>query len=489
MSFVTRFAVGAGALLIATASPSVAQVPQAAVSGAVFTDLIKKGKNDLDNFDYTAATVVWNQLLVQPLSRQQRIDVLQLLAATMFPNDTAEQKRDSARSVIRQLVGMGARRMFVKDVSHPGLDSLYSSVVAAAGPSATPVVFDSVRSVVGLVTDGYQLDEITARVTIDCYTFSFDELDAALRRSRLAATLPGALKRTCSQLLVESDPANTNLTVGSRDFGNVPDRGQLLWVMPEQSIEVVVAKGQSRVAKTVELPQGRLVQARFFLPRDTILWPAVKTPQQIAEDLRIFDRFAPSTPKPVQPVKPTGMGAFATGLLWGLAGGVAGFAVGQFLPAVGCNVTDEVPPGRTARVDGKTYGPGETVQLGGGMPCVATIAGGAGAGVFLFTATVKGSRNRSRTARYNEATRSYPTVLKEWEDRERRGFAERHPEVRQVLADQQTKVQQAQAENASIRARNANLPQPEINVRDLNLAPTPSPAPPNPPIGLENSRF
>lgn len=466
-----RAVIVASALIVAAAAPAAAQVPQSATS-SVFVDLIKKGKNDLDNFEYTAASGVWNQLLAQPLTRQQRIDVLQLLAATMFPNDTAEQKRDSASSVIRQLVGMGVRRMVVKDVSHPSLDALYTSVVASAGPSAAPAAFDSVRNVVALVNEGYQLDEITDRVNIDCYTFSFEELETGLRRSRVATTLPNALKRTCSQLLVESDPANTNLTVGTRDFGNVPDRGQLRWVMPERSIELAVARGQSRVAKVVEVPQGKLLQARFFLPKDTVLWPAVRTPQQVAEDLRIFDRFAPSTPKPVQPVKPSGMGAFATGMLWGLVGGAAGFAVGQFLPAAGCTVNEEVPAGRTAKVRGKIYNSGETVNLGGGMPCVATVAGGAGAGMFLFTATVKGSKNRSRTARYNEASRTYPTVLKEWDERERRLFAERNPDVRQTLADQQIKLQQTQAENANIRARNSNLPQPEINVRELSFAQT-----------------
>ncbi len=202
MVSVTKVVTIVSVLLVISDLPAVAQVPQSAVSGAVFTDLIKKGKNDLDNFDYSAASTVWNQLLVQPLSRQQRIDVLQLLAATLFPNDTAEQKRDSATSVIRQLVGMGARRMFVKDVSHPGLDSLYTRVVASAGPSAAPVAFDSVRNVVSLVNEGYQLDEVVDRVNIDCYTFSFDELETGLRRSRVATTLPNALKRTCSQLLV-----------------------------------------------------------------------------------------------------------------------------------------------------------------------------------------------------------------------------------------------------------------------------------------------
>jgi hypothetical protein len=473
MKFMTKFAVLAVGLLIAAPQPAASQVTPSG-SSSIFRDLIAKGRRDLDDFNYTAASAVWQQLLAQPLSRQQRIDVLQLIAATMFPNDSAEQKRDSASSVIRQLVGMGVRRMVVKDVSHPGLDALYSSIVASAGAANAPTVFDSARHVVALVTEGYQLDEVTDRVTIDCYTFSFDELEQGLRRSRLAATLPGALKRTCSQILVESDPPNTTLTVGTRDFGTVPDRGQLRWVMPEPSIEIAVASGQSRVAKVVEVPQGKLLQAKFYLPKDTVFWPAVRTPQQIADDLRIFERFTPSSPKPAQPVKPSSMGAFATGMLWGLVGGAAGFAVGQFLPAAKCTVNETVPAGRTARYKGKTYNAGETVNLGGGMPCVATLAGGTGAGVFLFTATIKGSKNRSKMAKYNEATRAYPAIVKEWEERERRTFAERHPEVRQALADQQAKLDQTQSENANIRARNANLPQPEITVRELEDARKPA---------------
>src|SRR5687767_9778013 len=104
--------------------------PSATAQGNPINDLIVKGKRALNDFNYRQADTVWHQLLAQPLSRQQRIDVLQLLTATMYPDDAAEQKRDSATSLIRQLVGMNVRRMVVRDASWPGLDSLYANVAA-----------------------------------------------------------------------------------------------------------------------------------------------------------------------------------------------------------------------------------------------------------------------------------------------------------------------------------------------------------------------
>jgi uncharacterized caspase-like protein len=469
-----RIVVAAAALLLVGSAP----VASAQIAPTVFTDFVKKGKGELDNFDYAAAITTWNQLLAQGLSKQQRVDAMQLLAATLFPNDSAQQRatRDSAVTVIRQLVTtMGIRRMVVKDVSHPALDALYASTAAAV--EGGTVAIDSERDVVALVSEGYSLDDILFRVNIDCNAFAFEDLELNLRsNTRMRNALPPALKRTCSQIFVESDPPNSNLTVGTRDYGNVPERGFVRLVAPEKSVEIAVAKGQARQTKVVELPQGKQLQARFFLPRDTILWPATKSVMEIADELRIWDSFRPSTPQPVAPVKPSGMGAFATGMIWGLIGGAAGFAVGQFVPAMGCNVSETVPAGRTARWKGKTYASGETINLGGGMGCTATIAGGAGGGLFLFSSIIKGSKNRGAQSRFVEAQRTYPTTLKTWQDTERRKFADGNPDVRQALADQQTKVSQTQAENSQIRARNQNLPQPEINIRDMNLTGAMSPA-------------
>ena len=474
MKAVPKVLVIGAVLLLGAAPPPVVQAQ------SPILDLIAKGKRALDDFEYATADTVWHQLLAQPLSRHQRIDVLQLLAATLYPDDAPRQRPDTAGAVIRRLVGMGANRMYQKDASWPGLDSLYRVVVAAnpgvrmeaAGASGDD--FDSVRDVMSLVNDGYPVPDIADRVSIDCYAFSFDELEGNVRRMRNYSGLPDALERRCSRLFVESDPPNGVLTVGGRDFGPVPDRGQLRWVRPARAIDLSVASPQHTATKTVEFPEGRTLHAKFFLPRDTLLWPAVRTPEQIAEELRLFDRFSPSTPRPEQPVRPRKMGAFAAGMLWGLVGGAAGYAAGQFLPAAGCVVNETVPPGQTYKDPrtGERFTSGQTINLGAGMPCIATVAGGTFGGMFLFSSIIKGSRNRSANARYEEAARAYPTLLSEWETRERRQFAERNPDVRQRLADERTKLAQVQAENSSIRTRNARLPEPQITVRDLDFSPT-----------------
>ena len=447
----------AGAALATPASSASAQNP--------YADLIGKGKRALNDFDYPTADGLWHQLLTQPLSRQRRIDVLQYMVATTYPDDKEHQNRDSAAALIKQLGALGARKMLVKDVSWAGLDSLYASTVADIPASASR---DSVADIMSLITDGYQTQEIADRVNLDCYTFAFEELDVAVQRLRSQAGLSDALKRTCSRLLVESDPPNADLAIGGRDFGQVPDRGQLRWVQPTASVELAVSKGASKASKIVEFPQGRLLQAKFYLPRDTITVPLVRTPEQIADALHIYDRFRPTTPKPAEPVKPRGMNAVASGMIWGLLAGAAGFAVGQFVSAAGCTDMQTVPSGKTWKVRGVRYTGGQSVNLGAGMPCVATLAGGSFGGMFLFSSIIKSSKNRGANSRYADAQKAYPTLVKEWDTRERRAFAQKDPDVVQTLADERTKQQQAQAENSQIRARNSNIPEPEITVRDFS---------------------
>lgn len=474
----------AAAVVLTAAAPGLAQEPQ----GSPITDLLNKGKKSLNDFNYRTADTVAHQLLALPLSRQQRIDVLQLLAATMYPDDAAEQHRDSAAAIIRQLVGMGVTRMVTRDITWPGLDALYASVAAeapaitAAAAAGVKVGFDSVPSVLSLVGEGRLTDEIVERVNLDCSAFAFEDLDAALRsRPRAPYGLSDALKRTCSRLLVETDPPNASLTVAQRDLGAVPDRGHLRWVQPANAVEIGVSKGEFKASKTVDFPRGRLLHAKFFLPRDTLLWPAVRTPVQIAEELHLYDTWRPSSARPAEPVRPRKMNAFAYGMIWGLLGAGGGFAAGQFLPAAGCVSMYTVPTGETWRIKGKRYSSGESVNLGEGMTCTATIAGASGLGMMLFTSIIKTGKNRAANGRYADAVRKYPTVVKDWEDSERRSFAERNADVRQTLADQQIKLSQAQADNTAIRARNAQLPDPQIAERDLNYANTLAPANPSMP--------
>lgn len=470
----------AATVLLGSAAAGLAQVQ---AGSPIAADLLEKGKRELNNFNYRTADTAAQQLLALPLSRQQRIDALQLLVAVMYPDDPAVQQRDSAAAVIRQLVGMGVSRMVLANVSWPGLDSLYAGVVAetpvaaVAGAGAAMVAgFDSVPSVLALVNEGRSLNDITARVNLDCYGFAFTQLDASLRGTRAPYGLSDALKRTCSRLLVETDPPDATLTVGSRSFGTVPQQGQVRWVQPEPGIPLSVQRGTYSASKTVDFPRGKLLHAKFFLPRDTLPWPASRTAVQIAEDLKLYDRWTPSTPRPAQPIRPRKMNAFAYGLIWGLLGAGAGYAAAQFIPSVGCVSMYTVPQGEIWRVDGERYRSGESVNLGKGMPCIATIAGASGGGMLLFTSIIKTSRNRAAMGRYQDAVQAYPTVVRDWEERERRTFAERNADVRQRMADQQISLAQVQAENNTIRARNAQLPEPLIVERELNFADTYAPA-------------
>jgi len=449
----------------------------------IITDLVAKGREAVNNFEYKTAETVAYQLLAMQLNRQQRIDALELLAAAVYPDDAAAQRPDSAKNVIVQLVADGVQAITTPELKWRGLDSLFTLVSATtvvsmqssagAGAAGRSAAFDSIPGIIALVASGRPQDFILARVNIDCANMAFDQLDAALRRARAPGSLSDGLKRTCAKLLVETDPPNAVLTLNSQEVGPVPDRGYLRWVQPQQNAEIGVALGATRLSRTVPIPQGRVLQAKFFLPRDTLTLPAVRSAIQIAEEMRLYENFQPSTPRPRQPVQPRGMNAFAYGMIWGILGAGAGFAAGQFLPATGCVANYTVPAGEYWRVNGKRYSGGESVNLGGGMPCTATLAGASGLGMWTFTSLIKTGKNRGATKRYNEAVRGYPTVVKDWENNERRAYAERNVDVRQAMADERVKLQQVQAENASIRERNAQLPEPQIFDRDFTFADNP----------------
>lgn len=456
----------------------------AAAQADIFKDLLAKGREAVNNFEYKAGETTAYQLLAMELTRQQRIDALELLVASVFPDDAAAQRPDSARSVIAKLVELGVQKMTTPELTWRGLDSLYTVVAATAPASGVTAialagntrsaVFDSIPGIVALVAGGMRQDQIVERVNIDCAGISFEQLDAALRRARAPGGLSDGLKRTCSKLLVETDPPGALLNLNNLDLGEVPERGHLRWVQPQQAAELRVVHGTNQAARTVEIPRGRLLQAKFFLPRDTLAWPVVRSPIQIAEDLRLYEGFQPSTARPRQPVHNRGMNAFAYGMIWGVLGAAGGYAAGQFLPATGCVSNYTVPQGEYWRVNGKRYSGGQTVNLGGGMTCTATIAGASGLGMWTLTSLIKTGKNRGATRRYNEAVKAYPTVVKNWEESERRTYAERNADVRQAMADERVKLTQVQEDNNSIRARNAQLPEPQIFDREFTFADNPA---------------
>jgi hypothetical protein len=482
MKQLRKFMVMAAAVLVGAVAPG-----RAHAQADIIKDLIAKGREAVNNFEYKTAETTAYQILAMQLSTPQRIDALELLAAATYPDDAAAQRPDSARVIITQMVTAGAQGIVTPELKWRGLDSLFTVVAATAaaaqastslqtvqsGAAARLAGFDSIPSIIALVAAGRPQDYIVGAVNIDCANMAFDQLDAALRRARAPGGLSDGLKRSCAKLLVETDPPNAVLTVNGQDVGPVPAQGYLRWVQPQPALELAVASGSMRIPRTVNVPQGRVLQAKFFLPRDTVALPPVRSAIQIAEELRLYENFRPSTSRPAQPVPRRGMNAFAYGMIWGILGAGAGFAAGQFLPATGCVANYTVPAGEYWRVNGQRYSGGQTVNLGGGMPCTATIAGASGLGMWTFTSLIKTGKNRGATRRYNEAVKAYPAVVKTWEDNERRSYAERNVDVRQAMADERVKLAQAQEENNAIRARNAALPEPQIFERDFTFADNP----------------
>jgi hypothetical protein len=126
-----RFAVLAIALC--AAAPLSAQTQQ----GSPVTDMMIRGRNALNDLKYRDADSLARRVLALGtlLSRQQQVDALQLIAAAQYPDEAAEQHTDSAISVIRQLVALGATQGIPREMSHPALDSLFSFVARAAQPA------------------------------------------------------------------------------------------------------------------------------------------------------------------------------------------------------------------------------------------------------------------------------------------------------------------------------------------------------------------
>jgi hypothetical protein len=132
MRRIIRFAFASA---LALSAPLSAQTQQS--SGSPVTDMMIRGRNALNDLRYHEADSLARRVLSLGtlLSRQQQVDALQLIAAASYPDEAAEQHTDSAIAVIRQLVALGATQGIPREMSHPGLDSLFSFVARAAQPA------------------------------------------------------------------------------------------------------------------------------------------------------------------------------------------------------------------------------------------------------------------------------------------------------------------------------------------------------------------
>lgn len=116
------------------AAPLAAQTQQ---GGSPVTEMMTRGRNALNDLRYHEADSLGRRVLMlgSLLTKQQQIDALQLVAAASYPDEQPEQHTDTAISVIKQLVELGATQGIPRELSWPGLDSLFSFVARAAQPT------------------------------------------------------------------------------------------------------------------------------------------------------------------------------------------------------------------------------------------------------------------------------------------------------------------------------------------------------------------
>ena len=119
----------AAAFVLAFGQPVAAQEAK-----SIVTDLMAKGKSAFNDLKYKQADSLGRRVLSYAalLTPQQKVDAMQLVVAATYPEEDAEQHADIAIDFIKQLLSLGAKQGIPRDLSWPGLDSLYAWVQRSA---------------------------------------------------------------------------------------------------------------------------------------------------------------------------------------------------------------------------------------------------------------------------------------------------------------------------------------------------------------------
>ncbi|MGH7583093.1 MAG: hypothetical protein ACREL5_07710 [Gemmatimonadales bacterium] len=90
-------------------------------------DLLNLGRRAFDDLDYRGADSIARSALEIPgLRRSQRIQALELAAASRYPSGEADQHADSALLVLRALARIAPAAALPKEMTWHGLDSLFA---------------------------------------------------------------------------------------------------------------------------------------------------------------------------------------------------------------------------------------------------------------------------------------------------------------------------------------------------------------------------
>ena len=122
------------AVTLLLASTSLAAQEQ---QGSPVVDMMIRGRNALNDLRYAEADSIARRILAlgNLVSKQQQIEALQLRTAAAYPDEQGAQNQEAALQLIRQIVELGATQGIPREMSWPGLDSLFSFVMRAAQPA------------------------------------------------------------------------------------------------------------------------------------------------------------------------------------------------------------------------------------------------------------------------------------------------------------------------------------------------------------------
>ena len=126
-----------------TLAAVLAQPLAAQEAKSIVTDLMTKGKSAFNDLKYKQADSLGRRVLSYSvlLTPLQKVEAIQLVVAASYPEEEAEQKADVAIDFIKQLLVLSPKQGGIpRDLSWPGLDSLYAWVQrAASGTTAAGV--------------------------------------------------------------------------------------------------------------------------------------------------------------------------------------------------------------------------------------------------------------------------------------------------------------------------------------------------------------
>ena len=89
-------------------------------------ELLRQASNALNDLRYGRADTIARGVLAfgDRISREERVEALQILVAALYPEERGAQKLEPARTFMKQLVRLDPEARFPRAISWPGIDSL-----------------------------------------------------------------------------------------------------------------------------------------------------------------------------------------------------------------------------------------------------------------------------------------------------------------------------------------------------------------------------